>query len=493
MENILTLSHITKLYPGVVALDDVTLELREGEVHALMGENGAGKSTLMKVLSGAIHPDGGEIIFEGKAYPYMNPQLAHSLGIEIIYQEFNLLPTLSVAENVFSGRLPGNSLIVNKKVMEEKTKQVFETMGVDIDPKEIISNLTVANMQLVEIAKAVVRNTKILIMDEPTAPLTLNEVEILFKLIRCLNKKGVTIVYISHRMNEIFELAERITVMRDGKKICCRLTKNTTEAELIHDMVGRDLTTTFPQRKNRTGDVVLEVDGLSGNGDENISFQLYRGEILGLAGLVGAGRTELARLIFGADPIEKGTIRLEGKEIHPKSPEEAVKAGIALVPEDRKQHGVVLGLPLYENIVLPSLKDICRLGVLSSRKEKVMVDEQIDSLKIKTPSSKQLVKNLSGGNQQKVVLAKWMARKVKILIFDEPTRGIDVGAKQEIYHIMNELVEQGISIIMISSEMEEIIGMSDRILVLAEGRQKGILKKEEISQEKILMLASGIG
>ncbi|MCB6203237.1 sugar ABC transporter ATP-binding protein [Extibacter muris] len=491
MDNILELKNLTKTYPGVVALDDVSLDIRRGEIHALCGENGAGKSTLIKLVSGAITPDTGTISINGQAYGQMTPALSKKLGIEVIYQEFNLIPNLSVAENIFIGDYPGNKVTVDFARMEEKAKEVFRLMKVDLNPRSMVKDLTVAYMQLVEIAKALSKNVKILIMDEPTAPLTTNEVEILMDLVQHLKEQGVTIVYVSHRLNEIYDICDRLTVFRDGQMIETRETNDIRRKELVSLMVGREVSETYPERKASRGEIVLEVRGLSGAGARNISFQLHKGEILGLAGLVGAGRTETARMIFGADIADAGEIFLNGKKTEFRNPSDAVALGIGLVPEDRKEQGVILSKSIRENITLPIIKSIARGTVINRRKEDRILNVHKESLRIKTPSFRQKVGNLSGGNQQKVVLSKWLASGSRILIFDEPTRGIDVGAKQEIYTLMNELTEKGISIIMISSEMEEIMGMSDRILVLCEGRATGILERHEFSQEHIMGLASG--
>jgi ribose transport system ATP-binding protein len=487
---VLSLQHITKYYPGVTALDDVSIELYEGEVLALVGENGAGKSTLNKILSGAIAPDMGEITIGDTSFNEMTPHLSKKLGIEVIYQEFNLFPTLSIAENVFMGSFPGNGVVVNFQEIEQKTKKLFSLLKLEINPKILVKDLTVAYMQIVEIVKAISRNVKILIMDEPTAPLSSNEVDILFDLIIQLKEEGVSVVFISHRLNEIFRIADRITIMRDGHIIGTKNNGEIGREELIRAMVGRDIKETYPECADNIGDVMLKVENLTGNGVRNINFDVHRGEIFGISGLVGAGRTEMIRMIFGADPIESGTVLLEGREIHPKSPNEAVKLGIALIPEDRKRHGIILNLPIKENVSLPVIKQFSKFSILNRIKETELVEGQQKALSIKTPSLAQLVKNLSGGNQQKVVLAKWLASKSKLLIFDEPTRGIDVGSKQEIYQLMKLLTEQGIAIIMISSEMEEAMGMSHRMLILSEGRQIGILDRKDFTQERILAMAS---
>lgn len=488
----LSVQHITKTYPGVVALNDVTIDFKKGEVHALMGENGAGKSTLMKVISGAISPDTGKFVINGKEFTKIIPSQSQANGVQIVHQELNLVSALSVTENIFLGSFVGNGVTVDFSKMREKTREYFEEYGITgIDLDTIVEELTVAQMQLVEIIKAISRNVEVLILDEPTSPLTAYETEILFGIIENLKKRNVTIIYISHRMSEIYRIADRITILRDGQKVDTREASDISRDELIKLMVGRELKETYPERMVVPGDTVLEIKDLCGNGLKNINLKLNKGEILGLAGLVGAGRTELVRLIYGADKVEGGKIYLEGKEVKIKNPTQAVDLGIGLLPEDRKLEGVILELSIKQNIILPSLKRISRLLYINRKKEKEIISGQVDDLKIKTPSFEQLVRNLSGGNQQKVVVSKWLASSAKILIFDEPTRGIDVGAKQEIYSLMNKLTEQGISIIMVSSEMEELMGMSDRIIVLREGCIAGELSAEEtITQEQIMEIAS---
>lgn len=489
--NILELKHISKQYTGVKALDDVSISFRRGEVHALMGENGAGKSTLIKTLSGAIQPNDGEIVFEGTTYTHMEPHHAMELGIHVIYQEFNMMPELSVAENIFMGQQLGGGVLFNKSITEERAQKILDGMHVKINAKETVKNLSVANMQLVEIAKALTRDVKVLVMDEPTAPLTDAEVETLFEIVQMLKSKGVTIIYISHRIAEVFQISDRVSVLRDGRFIKTVMTNEVDRDELIRLMVGREVSDTYPKRDFAPGEVVLELRDVCGNGVENVSFAVRSGEIFGLSGLVGAGRTETMRMIFGADPIDSGEVLLNGQPVHPKHPAEAVKLGIGLIPEDRKQQGLLLDLPIFTNISMATMRDISHFTVVNSRAEKENVNRLVEAVTIKTPSIAQLVRNLSGGNQQKVVLAKWLAANCKVLIFDEPTRGIDVGARHEIYKLMNELCRQGIAIVMISSDMEEILGMSDRIMVLCEGHQAGILEREAFSQETILSLASG--
>ena len=488
---VLALKDITKHYPGVLALDRVSLDFVPGEVHALLGENGAGKSTLIKVIAGAIEPDGGAIRMGGQEFARMNPHLARSLGVEVIYQEFNLVPSLSVAENIFLGDKTGKGVLVDTKVMVQRARDVFRQFDIDIDPHALVRDLPSAQQQIVEIAKAVSKNVRILIMDEPTAPLTVNEVESMFEIVRQLKARGVTILYISHRLEEIFRIADKVSVLRDGRYIATRRTQATNRQELISLMVGRELKESYPARQGAPDAVALEVRGLTGNGDVDISFQVRKGEILGLSGLVGAGRTELARVIFGAEPAESGEILLEGKPVQIRSPHDAIALGIGLIPEDRKTQGVFLDMDVKWNISFTQVRQLSRYAVVDGRRELTLAERFRDLLRIKTPSLDQQVKNLSGGNQQKVVLAKWLATNAEVLIFDEPTRGIDVGAKQDIYNLMCELANDGIAIIMISSDMEELLGMADRVIVLCEGRIAGEVPRAQFSQNEILDLASG--
>ncbi len=492
-EYVLQLQHIRKEYPGVVALKDVTLELKQGEILALIGENGAGKSTLIKCCSGAVIPTSGKIVVNGKEFTSMTPQLAAENGIAIIYQEFNNVKELSAAENLFLGRPIRKGIMIDKAAMEREAAKAFEQLHIKIDPKALMKNLTVGYQQMVEIAKAIQQNAKILIMDEPSAPLTSAEVESMFEVVERLRKEGVSIIYISHRLEEIYRLSDRIVVLRDGEYIKTLITKDSHVQELIKLMVGRELTQSYPPRGDciDENEVVLELKNVTGNGDKNISLKVHKGEILGLGGLVGAGRTELAQMIFGAVRKQSGQMYFKGKEIDPKSPREAIDIGIALVPEDRKRHGALLGVSIKDNINMPIYQRNSTLSVINSKVEKETAEKYEKSMAIKTPSLNQLVKNLSGGNQQKVILGKWLAADAELIIVDEPTRGIDVGAKYEIYKLMNELVEkEGKAIIMISSEMEELMGMSDRIVVLSEGNMTGSLDKGEFSQETIMAYAS---
>ena len=489
--SLLELRNISKHYPGVQALDNVSVEFREGEVHALVGENGAGKSTLIKILSGAIIPNQGEILFDGQQYKGFNPTQAIELGISTIYQEFNLVPFLSVAENIFYGREVVKGPFVNKAAMNKQARELCERMGVELSPKALVKDIGVAYQQIVEIVKAVSQEARILIMDEPTAPLTERENDALFKIINTLKAQGVTIIYISHRMEEIFDLCDRVTVLRDGKFIITKDIHDTGYKELIAYMVGRKLGEDFPGSNQITDEIVLEAKHLTNHTLNDVSFRLRKGEILGFGGLVGAGRTEMARALFGADRLEKGTIYCQGKLVNIQSPFDAIRHGVGLLPEDRKQQGLLLGLSIKKNITLSILERLSPKGFVRTREETQICEKLVADMRIKTPSLDQLGKNLSGGNQQKVVLAKWLATHCDVLIFDEPTRGIDVGAKQEIYSILRQLTEKGKGIIMISSEMPELLGMSDRVAIMREGKIVQTLEKTQFCQERILEYASG--
>lgn len=492
MSAILELQHITKQYPGVRALDDVSICFQPGEVHAIMGENGAGKSTLIKIIAGAIQPDDGTIIVDGQVQPAMTPSTALNLGISVVYQEFTLAYGLSVAENIFMGKKLGGRIFQDFSKMRQESKNLFARFHLEVDPDAKVGELSNSQRQLVEIAKATSKNARILILDEPSSALATTEVDIMLDMVRTLRREGVCVIYISHRMDEIFQIADTITVLRDGHYITTKPASELTRSSLVSLMVGRELAEDFPTRPPCSQEVVLDVRDVSGNGVEHISFQLHKSEILGLAGLVGSGRTELAKVLYGAARKTSGEIICNGKPLHIHSTSAAIQAGIGLIPEDRKGEGVFLEFPIDWNISLISIKSLCRRGFVVRQKIKALSDRYFQALRIKAPSQKSLVRNLSGGNQQKVALAKTLASSSTILIFDEPTRGIDVGAKQEIYKLMSELAESGISIIMISSEMEELLGMSDRILVMCENHLAGQLTKEAFSQEHVLSLASGI-
>lgn len=494
--DMLRLVAISKSFPGVRALDNVHLEVRRGEVHALLGENGAGKSTLMKILSGAYTKDKGDILWEGKKVEIRQPKDAEKLGIGIIYQEFNLVPQLSISENVWLGRehFKNKALsIIDWKEMHRRTKELLEEVHLDLDPARPIFGLGVAHQQMIEIAKALSLNAQLLIMDEPTSALTGTEIDQLYEVIRKLKDKGKSVIFISHHLDEVFEICDRGTVLRDGQYISTVDLKKTTNDELIQLMVGRTLDQQYPKVVAKRGNEALRVEDICQEGVlHNISFSAYRGEILGIAGLVGAGRTELVRAIFGADNVDSGKVFVEGKQVKLVSPQSAIKAGMGLLPEDRKYQGLVLKLSVMHNISMASLDKIKRHGLLQLKMEKFRTQDFIDKLRIMTPSEQQEVQNLSGGNQQKVVLAKWLASQSKVLIFDEPTRGIDVGAKVEVYNLMNSLVENGVSVIMVSSEMPELLGMSDRILVIYKGSVAGEFNRSEATQEKILAAAMGV-
>ena len=490
---ILEVRNVTKTYPGVVALDNVSFDVEEGEILALIGENGAGKSTVIKTIAGAIQPDSGEILIDGKRFTKLTPTQAKEAGIGVVYQELNLVPSLSIMENIFLGdRVGGRRFGPNFREMRRRSEEIMADLGVKIDVSTQVQMLSTAQMQIVEIAKAVVKNCKVLIMDEPSASIPMAEVENMFRIVRRLREKGVAVIYISHRLEELFELCDRVTVFRDGRYVITRNVADITKKDLIRYMIGRELTEKFPERQVTPGEPVLQVRDLTGNGDFHINLELRKGEILGLAGLVGAGRTELAKMLCGDVKPDSGEILVRGVPLKAASAADGVKAGIGLVPEDRKLEGVFLNYTIEWNIPVMSLKRVSRFGFMNFRELDRLTDTYVDTLDIKTPSVKQEVRNLSGGNQQKVVVAKVLAAENEILIFDEPTRGIDVGAKQEIYRLMNSLVEQGKSILMISSEMEELLGMSDRIVVLHEGRVTGGLEKDQFSQDKVLELASGI-
>ncbi|MFQ5956407.1 MAG: sugar ABC transporter ATP-binding protein [Candidatus Brocadiales bacterium] len=491
--NRLLLKGINKQYPGVRALVDVDFEVVQGEVHALVGVNGAGKSTLIKILSGATKMDKGEISLDGERLNITSPHKAIDLGISVIYQEFNLVPELSVAENVFLGREPRSAMgFVDYKRMYREVDRLLEVLGSLVKARSRVASLGVAQQQLVEIAKALAVKAKIIAMDEPTATLSLQETERLFSIVRRLKGEGKGIIFISHRMEEIFQIADRVTVLRDGRLVATKRLDEIDRNELIEMILGKTLKKYHSVREAVLKEEVLRVDGLMRRGVlDDIHFSVKEGEILGIAGLVGAGKTELARAVVGLDHIDGGNVLLDGRPRRFRSPVEAIRAGVVLVPEDRKNLGLILGLPVRDNISLPNLINFSRGGFINRRKELSAVGDMITSLTVKTPSERQLVKNLSGGNQQKVVLAKWLLRGARVFIFDEPTRGIDVGAKVEIYQLINNLVKEGVAVIVISSEFEEILELSDRIMVMHAGRVEGELAKAEATMDKILFMAMG--
>jgi ribose transport system ATP-binding protein len=496
---LLEVRNISKSFPGVQALSKVDFRVYAHEVVALIGENGAGKSTLMKILSGAYQMDVGTVYINGQPVSPENPRHAQDLGIAIIYQEFNLTPNQSVATNIFLGREPafegvlGTAAIVNQRQMRREAARLLERVGARFSPDQLVKNLSVAERQMVEIAKALSVKAKVIIMDEPTSALGEGEVKVLFDIVRTLKEQGLGVIFITHRLDEIFEIADRVVVLRDGKQVGEMLLGDATPQKLIALMVGRPIAEMYQKTETSAGSVVLEVRGLSRTGViEDVSFALRHGEILGIAGLVGSGRTEMVRAIFGADRRTSGQILIEGKPTDIRSPRSAVLAKMALVPENRQVHGLVLAQSVERNIILPNLNWLSNLaGLVKKREARTVADDYVGRLNIRTPSLIQRVRLLSGGNQQKVVLAKWLAASPKVLILDEPTRGIDVGAKAEVHALMSRLAAQGIGIIMISSELPEVLQMSDRILVMHEGRVAAILDKAQATQEIIMSHASG--
>lgn len=492
---LLELRNITKSFPGVLALDKVELEIRPGEVHVLMGENGAGKSTLMKIVDGIYHPDDGEIFVRGQQTNIHSPVEAMGLGIAMIHQELNTVLHMTIAENIFLGRETGKGILYEKKEMALQAKKVLEQLEINLNPNQKVIELSVAQRQMVEIAKAVSMNAQIIIMDEPTSAISDKEVEALFEIIERFRKEGKGIIYISHKMDEIFQIADRITVMRDGKTVGTYNASDITSEQLVAKMVGRELKEVYPgQISHKIGEEIFNVKNLSSTGVfENVTFQLKKGEILGISGLMGAGRSEVAETIFGLREKKSGEITVNGKKIVIHKPKDAIKAGIAFITEDRAQTGLNLKTTVKKDISTLTLSQYCnRLSIINKGKENQVVEDSIKRLRIKTPSSNQAIKNLSGGNQQKVIIARWLLVDPEILIMDEPTRGIDVGAKYEIYTIMRELAASGKAILMISSELPEIIGMCDRTIIMHEGRVTGELSKEEMTQENIMKLASGL-
>jgi ribose transport system ATP-binding protein len=497
-EVVLRMEGISKAFPGVQALDDVDFEVAAGEVVALVGENGAGKSTLMKILCGAYHRDAGRIFLHGHEVEIESPYHAQQQGITIIYQEFNLTPNQSAAANIFISREPrqpglGRFLnFVDRRRMEREAREHLDRVGARVPATALIRDLSVAQQQMVEVAKALAVDARIIIMDEPTSALGEDEVEALFEIVGTLKKQGIAIIFITHRLEEVFRIADRVVVLRDGRRVGGMSISEATSEKVIHMMVGRALTDMFHKEEAEIGEPLMEVQELTRRGVvEDVSFTLRRGEILGFAGLVGAGRTETARLLFGIDRRDGGAIRIDGHPVRINSPLDAVKAGLGFVPEDRGTQGLVLKLPVQENIVLPTLDNYSRAGWMDRRGLRNTAQEYVGKLNIRTPHLRQKAMFLSGGNQQKVVLAKWLALHPKVLIMDEPTRGIDVGAKAEVHALMSQLAQAGMGIIMISSELPEILGMSDRVLVMSEGRVAAILDRDEATQEEIMAYASG--
>ncbi len=490
---LLEMRGIGKSFPGVKALQGVSLTVREGQVHALLGENGAGKSTLIKILSGAYARDEGEIHWEGRPAQIRGPEDAQALGISTIYQEFNLAKDLTVAENIFLGQLPRKGIRVDWSTARRRARELLDRLGARIGVDTTVDRLSVAEQQLVEIAKALNRRTSVLVMDEPSAVLGEGDLARLFEVVRALQAQGIGIIYISHRLVEIFQLADEVTVLKDGRYVATKRVAEVSMDDLIRLMIGRDLKDVYPKRSAQPGPVLLEVKNLRRPKlVHDVSFQLRAGEILGFSGITGSGRTEVVRAIFGADP-HTAEMTVEGKPYRPRSPTDAIRRGIALVTEDRKAQGLFLKLDVAVNTTISGLRRVCSGGVIRRARERALVDKMIRDLRIKTPSSRFIVVNMSGGNQQKVILARWLSVNTKILIVDEPTRGIDVGSKAEIYQIMDELTKRGVGIIMISSELPEVLGMSDRIMVMSEGTIVAELSRAEASEEAIMKHAVGAG
>ena len=489
---IVSMHDICKSFPGVKALDHVDFELRSGEVMALLGENGAGKSTLMKVLSGVYTRDSGDMEIQGKAYGNLTPKQAQAAGVAIIHQELNMCRHLTVAENIFLGREKVRGVVLSQREMEAEAAEVLGRLKIDISPRTVVGDLPISKQQMVEIAKALSMDARILIMDEPTSALTAREIEDLFRIIQDLRASDHGIVYISHRLEELQHIVDRVTIMRDGQYITTMNFADTTIDQIITHMVGREIKEKFPRVTCQKGKKIFEVKNLNaGRMVRNVSFSLYEGEIVGFAGLMGAGRTETTRAIFGIDPKESGQILLDGREIAIHSPSDAIRQGVVLAPEDRKKDGLCTKLSIRHNIALPNLDLLCnRLGVVSHSRENAMCEQAVKNLQIKTPSVDVDAANLSGGNQQKVVVAKWLARNSRVVIFDEPTRGIDVAAKVEIYHLMNQLKKQGIAVMFVSSELPEVLGIADRVIVMCDGQSTGEVMARESNKNEILTLAT---
>jgi len=491
---LLEMRKISKEFPGVLALNNVDFKIKTGEVHALVGENGAGKSTLMKILAGIYQPDSGEILWNGNEVKIRDSKTALSLGISMIHQELNPVPQMTIAENIFLGREPASKVkgFINFKKMYSDTKKILQDQDLVYNPRTKVANLSISDTQLIEIVKAITYESSLIIMDEPTSALTELEIENLYKRVRELKKRGVSIIFITHKLDEIFKIVDTVTILRDGKFIDSKPIENLTKDEIISMMVGREITNLYPKMDIDIGEKVFEADGLTRNGVfNNISFKVNKGEILGVYGLMGSGRTEVVRAIFGLDPLDKGKITINSKTVKVLTPQDSIKSGIAMVTEDRKNFGVILCRSVLENISLPNLRAFSRFMFLNKRLERKKIADISKIFNIKTPNLETMVNSLSGGNQQKVVVAKWYLLNPRVLILDEPTRGIDVGAKYEIHKIMNDLAGQGMAIIMISSELPEVLGMSDRIIVMYKGEITGQLKRKEATQEKIMILGTG--
>jgi ABC-type sugar transport system ATPase subunit len=489
----LEVRNVSKAFPGTQALKQVSLSIRKGEVHAILGENGAGKSTLVLILAGVHQKDSGEILLEGNPIVIRDPHHAQQLGISMVHQDLSLAPPLSVAENMFANRQPLNALgLIDYGRLYEQTHTALAPFDLEIDPRATVRDLSVALQQVVEIATALSRNAKVLILDEPTSALTAHETAVLFRIVRQLCQQGVTVLYISHKLSEVLDLADRFTVLRDGEVVGTLNTCDACEDDIVRMMVGRDLGQYYPDMGHPAEECLMEVRNLTGRNFRDISFKLYRGEVLGLAGLAGAGRTDLARVIFGADRLVSGEVYLGGQRVHIHSPADAVSAGIGYVPEDRKEAGLFLSLTVRENTVAASLRQFSGVVFMDHRKVLAAATDMVRSLDIKTPGLEQQVMNLSGGNQQKVMLAKWLVIKPKVLIVDEPTRGVDVGVKADVHRLLRDLANRGVGVIMISSELPEVLGMSDRILVMREGRIVGEVSHADATEEHVMSYAAGV-
>lgn len=491
---ILKLSNIAKEFPGVKALDNVNFELFHGEVHALLGENGAGKSTMIKILTGAHSKTSGKFIFQDKEIENISPDVSKKIGINAIYQELTVFDELTVAQNIFMGKEINGKVLTNDKKMNEEAKKIFDNMGIDVNPNSLVKELSIAQKQMVEIARVLSSETKVLIMDEPTSSISKKETEILFRLIKDLKDSGVSIIYISHRMEELFEICDRITIMRDGKTVSNLNAKDvSSEEELVNLMIDRKLDQFFPKRKVEIKEEIMRVENLTKNNVFNdVSFNIRKGEILGIGGLVGSKRSEIVEAIFGLRTYDSGKIYLNNEEVKFKTPSDAIENGLGLITEDRKGTGLFLQMSVKENTTMAGLKKISKFkSIIDRKKEKEILEKYIEALRIKTPHMNQVIQSLSGGNQQKAIIARWLLLQPDILIMDEPTRGIDVNAKAEIYNLMGDLVESGVSIIMISSEIPELISMSDRIMVMREGHISGFLEGEEMVENNVLKLAFG--
>jgi len=486
------LSKISKSFPGVKALSDVELRVRKGEVHALVGENGAGKSTLIKVMTGFHKMDSGEMRVDGEPVSFDNPQQSIGAGIACIYQELSIVPQLDVAKNIFLGNWPRKGRLIDRKALYENAEKILERVKLDVSSRTLAGDLSIAQQQMVEIGRALTRDARIIIMDEPTSSLTDKETEVLLELIDQLRSEGISIIYISHKLDEVLRISDQITVLCDGRNVATVKAAETSREKLIEYMLGRPLSNMFHKTETEIGDVVMEVEGLSREGVfRDVSFRVHAGEVLGFFGLVGAGRSEIMRAIFGVDKADGGSIRIDGKAVSIRSPRQAVKNGIALVPESRKDDGLALRLSVLENMTLVKLGDIQTGGVIDQKERRRLTGEYIESIRVKTPSPAQLVGNLSGGNQQKVVIAKWLMKNPKVLILDEPTRGIDVGSKAEIYSIIDNLAKSGVAVIIVSSEMNEILGVSDRIISVFEGQLTAEFRREDATDKAILSAALG--